>query len=178
MKTPKINIGKLLNQINSFGEDAQRLAVAVTNSTAENIVNDARQRAPVNYGQLRQSIGKTKAEIKNNRSFIFANTPYAAFVEFGTGSKVSVPKGFEQLAVKYKGQGRGNFDQFLDAIRDWCRKKGIDEKLAYPIAVSILRNGIKAQPFLIPAYLTGLNQYGKKLISVLDRNTKLYNNKK
>lgn len=178
MKTPKINIGKLLKQIDSFGYDAKRLAVAQTNVTAENIVNDARQRAPVNYNQLRLSINKTKAEINNNRSYISAGVFYAPYVEFGTGRKVSVPKGFEQLAAKYKGKGPGNFDQFLDAIRDWCRKKGIDEKLAYPFAVSILRNGVRAQPFLIPAYLTGLNQYGKKLVAILERNVKLYNNKK
>ena len=105
MKTPKINISKLLNQINSFGADAQRMAVAVTNLTADSIVSDAKQRSPVDLGQLRQSIGNTTASIGNNRSLIFANAPYAAFVEFGTGGKVRIPSGFEELASRYKGKG-------------------------------------------------------------------------
>ena len=147
MKTPKINIGKLLNQINSFGEDAQRLAVAVTNSTADEIVASAKQKAPVDLGQLRQSIGKTNATVKENRSFIFANTPYAAFVEFGTGGKVSIPKGFEPIAVKFKGRG-------------------------------IRQVNIRPQPYLIPSYIQGVSNYTKKLVAVLQRNVKLYNNKK
>jgi HK97 gp10 family phage protein len=105
MKTPKINISKLLNQIDSFGEDAQRLAVAITNSTAESIVADAKQKVVVDLGQLRQSIGNTTASVGNNRSFVFANAPYSAYVEFGTGGKVSIPKGFEQIAIKFKGNG-------------------------------------------------------------------------
>jgi hypothetical protein len=105
MKTPKIDINRLLNQINSFSDDSQRLAVAITNSTAEDIVSDAQQRVPVDIGQLKQSIGKTTARIIYNKSFIFANTPYAAFVEFGTGGKVVIPKGFEALASPFKGKG-------------------------------------------------------------------------
>ena len=105
MKIPKINIGKLLNQIDAYGAESQRLAVAVTNSTADEIVSNARQRVVVDLGQLRQSIGSTKASVGNNRSFIFANAPYAAYVEFGTGGLVSVPKGFEQIAIKFKGKG-------------------------------------------------------------------------
>lgn len=105
MKTPKINIGKLLNQIDSLGDEAQRMAVAVTNSTADSIVTDAKQRVVVDLGQLRQSIGNTKASIGNNRSFIFASAPYAAYVEFGTGGLVDVPRGFEDIAIKFKGKG-------------------------------------------------------------------------
>jgi HK97 gp10 family phage protein len=178
MKTPKINIGKLLNQINSFGNDAKRMAVAITNSTADSIVADAKQRAPVNFGQLRLSIQNTTATIQLNRSLIFSNAPYSAYVEFGTGSKVKVPPGFEKLASEFKGKGGGSFDDFLDNIRDWCKKKGIDEKLAYPIAVSILRTGIKPQPYFIPAYLVGVANYAKKLSKSIEIETKKYNAKK
>ena len=178
MKTPKINISNLLKQIDSFGNDAKRMAVAITNSTADSIVADAKQRAPVNFGQLRLSIQNTTATIQLNRSLIFSNAPYSAFVEFGTGSKVKVPPGFEKLASEFKGKGGGSFDDFLDNIRDWCKKKGIDEKLAYPIAVSILRTGIKPQPYFIPAYLVGVASYAKKLSKSIEIETKKYNAKK
>jgi len=182
MKTPKIDISKLLTQINSFGEDAKRSAVSITNVTADDIVTDAKQNLTnhktVNYGQLRLSIAKTEATIQVNRSLIFSNAPYSAYVEFGTGTKVQIPAGFESLAAKYRGKGGGTFDQLLENIKDWCRRKGIDEKLAYPIAVSIVRTGIKPQPYFIPAYLQNIPIYEKRLVKTLEREAKKYNAKK
>lgn len=182
MKTPKINISKLLTQIDSFGEDAKRSAVSITNVTADDIVADAQQRLTnnktVNYGQLRLSIAKTDATMQLNRSLIFSNAPYSAYVEFGTGTKVKVPIGFESLAAQFRGKGGGTFDQLLDNIKDWCRRKGIDEKLAYIIAVSIIKTGIKPQPYFIPAYLQNVPIYEKRLLKSLERETKKYNAKK
>jgi len=182
MKTPKINISKLLTQINSFGYDAKRSAVSITNITADDIVTDAKQNLTnhktVNYGQLRLSIAKTEATMQVNRSLIFSNAPYSAYVEFGTGTKVKIPAGFESLAAQFRGKGGGTFDQLLDNIKDWCRRKGIDEKLAYPIAVSIVKTGIKPQPYFIPAYLQNVPIYEKKLTTALAREVKKYNAKK
>jgi hypothetical protein len=178
MKAQKINVSKLLNQINSFGNDAKRMAVGITNVVADSIVADAKQRAPSNFGQLRLSIAKTDATIQLNRSLIFSNAVYSPYVEFGTGTKVKIPAGFESLAAKYRGKGGGSFDDLLDSIRDWCKKKGIDDKLAYPIAVSILRTGIKPQPYFIPAYLIGVASYAKKLSKSIEIETKKYNAKK
>ena len=48
-------------------------------------------------------------------------------------------------------KGKGNFEDGLESIKDWCRKKGIDVKLAYVIFVNILNKGIEPQPFLYPA---------------------------
>lgn len=73
-------LSRLLKDLEAFGEEGARLTVAVTNATAETIVNQAKSRAPVNYGQLRQSIGKTTARVKPivyNISYVFANAPYA-----------------------------------------------------------------------------------------------------
>jgi phage gpG-like protein len=101
----KINITKLLRQLDQFGDEGARLAVAITNSTAEKITNSARLRSPVDLGQLRQSIGNTEATVKQNTSFVFANAPYAAFQNFGTGGLIDIPKGFEELALQFKGKG-------------------------------------------------------------------------
>ena len=101
----KINISKTLSQISAFGHDAERLAVAVTNSTTEDMVTAAQLRVPVNINQLRLSIGKTTARVGYNKSFFFANAPYAAYVEFGTGSGVRIPNGFSDMAAPFKGKG-------------------------------------------------------------------------
>jgi hypothetical protein len=178
----KIDISKLLSQISAFGHDANRLAVAVTNETTQGMVTQAQLRVTsnnsVDKGQLRLSIGKTTARVGYNRSFFFSNAPYAAYVEFGTGAKVSIPKGFEQMAAEFRGKSGGNFDTFVEAIREWCGRKGIDPKLAYIIAVSILRKGLKPRPYLIPSYLEGIQQYPKTLRKVLEVETRKYNAKK
>ena len=101
----KINISKLLSQIESFGQDASRSAVSVTNETTQGMVTNAQLRAPVDFDQLRLSIGKTLATINANRSIFFSNAPYSAYVEFGTGSGVNIPKGFSYLAAPFKGKG-------------------------------------------------------------------------
>ena len=105
----KINISKLLSQISAFGHDANRLAVAVTNETTQSMVTQAQLRVTsnksVDQGQLRLSIGKTTARVGYNRSFFFSNAPYAAYVEFGTGGGVSIPKGFSEMAAPFKGKG-------------------------------------------------------------------------
>jgi HK97 gp10 family phage protein len=105
MKTPKINISKLLKQIESFGVDAERSAVSITNETANNMVTDAKLKAPVDMNQLRLSIGHTTARVGYNKSFFFANAPYSAYVEFGTGGPTIIPKGFDYLASPFKGKG-------------------------------------------------------------------------
>ena len=175
----KINISRLLSQISDFGHDANRSAVSVTNETTQSMVTQAQLRAVVGLsGQLRLSIGKTTARVGYNRSFFFSNAPYAAFVEFGTGARVSIPKGFEQMAAEFRGRSGGNFDTFVEAIREWCKRKGIDTKLAYIIAVSILRKGLNAKPFFIPSYLEGIQQYPKDLRKVLEVQTRKYNAKK
>jgi hypothetical protein len=105
----KINISKLLSQISAFGHDANRLAVAVTNETTQSMVTQAQLRVTSNNsidkGQLRLSIGKTTARVGYNRSFFFSNAPYAAYVEFGTGSGVRIPNGFSEMAAPFKGKG-------------------------------------------------------------------------
>ena len=146
------------------------------NASALKIENQAKRLAPVNFGQLRNSIALTKdGELTYS---VAANASYSAYVEFGTGTKVQIPAGFESLAAKYRGKGGGTFDQLLENIKDWCRRKGIDEKLAYPIAVSIVRTGIKPQPYFIPAYLQNIPIYEKRLLKTLEREAKKYNAKK
>lgn len=105
----KIDISKLLSQISAFGYDANRLAVAVTNETTQSMVTQAKLRVTnnnsIDKGQLRLSINKTPATLESNRSIFFSNAPYSAYVEFGTGSGVSIPKGFSYLAAPHKGKG-------------------------------------------------------------------------
>ncbi len=51
----------------------------------------------------------------------------------------------------------------LDAIREWCRVRGIDEKAAFPIARAISRRGLPERPWLRPAFLAGIVQHANRI---------------
>ena len=147
----------LYNKFNSISEKAKVEVKNEFNASALKIQSTAKRLAPVNFGQLRNSI--YLKETGGNNNFIFtvgASAKYAPYVEFGTGGKVSVPNDFQAYAMKFKGQKGGTFKEMIDALTLWVQRKGIvgknDKSTAYAIAISILRKGIRPQPFLIPAF--------------------------
>lgn len=104
----------------------------------------------VDTGRLRQA---TKTREVNDGIVIFSDVEYAPFVEFGTGKQVRIPPELTQAAATFRGYKRGDFKMFLANLRVWCKRHGIDERAAYPIAIKILNNGLKARPFFFPPYL-------------------------
>ena len=125
------------------------------NASALKIENQAKKLAPVNLGQLRGSIN---TDMINELTYsVEAKASYAPYVEFGTGPQVSVPADFASYAQQFKGKSGGKFKDMVDALTLWVKRKGVgngknDKGLAYVIALSILRKGMRPQPFLIPAY--------------------------
>jgi len=125
------------------------------NASALKIENQAKRLAPVNLGQLRKSIAlKKDSELTYT---VEVNASYAAYVEFGTGPQTNVPADFTSYAQQFKGKSGGKFKDMVIALTLWVKRKGIgngknDKGLAYIIALSILRKGMRPQPFLIPAY--------------------------
>lgn len=127
------------------------------------VVGKAITRAPKNIASLSNSI---RYEPLNKGFAIIAGVNYAAYVEFGTRSYVKIPEGLSLYAAQFKGTGTGDFKTFLKNIQAWCKKKGIEEKAAYPIAVSILRNGIKPQPFFFNSYFEELKVLEQNLNNI------------
>ncbi len=132
----------------------------------QNVVRDAKQLVSINSsdegGLLRgidSSIGSLSVTITSRQN-------YSAYIEFGTrkfaASYVSsLPADWQTFAATFKGRGEGDFKTFLLSIMRWVKRKGIDNKAAYPIAMKILRNGIRPRPFLYPSI--------KKNIPVLEK---------
>jgi len=126
------------------------------NASIIKIENQAKRLAPVNFGQLRGSIAYSKdSELTYS---VAANASYSAYVEFGTGGKVKIPAGYEQLAASFKGKKGGKFDDMVDALMKWGLAKGYikagkdAKKHAFYMAIKILKRGLTPQPFLIPSY--------------------------
>ena len=158
-------VGSTISELRKFGEKAEKLINAETQSTAFNIEEDAKKRAPKNFGKLAQSISHLK--VKPALYKVTVNELYGAYMEFGIGTKISVPAEFADMAATFKGKKQGTFKQGLEAIKVWCKAKGIPEEAAYPIFAKILGAGISPQPFLYPAYIKGKSEYAKNLNNLL-----------
>ena len=142
-----------------LSEDVKTNIKNEVNASALKIQSDAKKLAPVNLGTLRNTIYLVE-ENKGSNEFIFgvgASASYAPYVEFGTGGKVSIPNGYQDYASQFKNKKDGKFKDMVLALTEWVLKKGIasgkqSKSVAYAIAISILRKGMRPQPFLIPAF--------------------------
>ena len=156
-------INKVVDEIRKFGIATEKIIEAETRASAEAMVLDAKQRAPKNFGKLAQSISAEK--IRETHYKISVNESYGAYMEFGTGHKVKVPAEFNEIALQFKGSGRGpqlkgnSFQDGLDSVTEWCRAKGIPIIQAKWIFLKILGAGVNPQPFLYPAWVKGKKDY-------------------
>ena len=158
-------LASTIAELRAYGKDIDKMIDAETESIAFQIETDAKKLAPKNFGKLAQSI--SHAKVKPALYKVTVNELYGAYMEFGTGSKVNVPAEFADMAATFKGKKQGTFKQGLEAIKVWCKSKGIPEEAAYPIFAKILGAGINPQPFLYPAWVKGKKDYQNNLERVL-----------
>jgi HK97 gp10 family phage protein len=178
MATITLDIKGINETLAKFNKLEKNVKAGIKNEVASSILNiysDAKKLAPINIGTLRGSIFKDEVS-KSENVFMFtvgAKASYAPYIEFGTGGKVSVPSGYADYAMQFKGKTGGKFIDMVKALAEWVSKKGItgtysvktqrrtgskstqnkqNLSAAYVIAISILRKGLRAQPFLIPAF--------------------------
>jgi HK97 gp10 family phage protein len=164
----------LMTKMNKMSNDIQENVLYEVNASALNVQSNAKKYVPVNLGQLRNSIQLKESLSSGKLVFtIGSKLSYAPYIEFGTGGKVSIPNGYSEFANQFRGKTGGTFAQLLKALIEWVKRKGIvgtysvktgrrtggkaiqqkqNESAAYAIAISILRKGLRPQPFLIPAY--------------------------
>jgi hypothetical protein len=157
---------QVIAELKKFGKDAEKKINAETEAIAFQIESEAKKLAPKNFGKLAQSISHKK--VKDMTYKVTVNEIYGVYMEFGTGSKVNIPAEFKDMAATFKGKKQGTFKQGLEAIKVWCRAKGIDEKAAYPIFAKILGAGVNPQPFLYPSWVKGKKDYLDNLKKALN----------
>lgn len=78
---------------------------------------------------------------------VVSGANYAGYVEFGTRSRVEIPTGLEAVASEVQAQKTSTSVSAKEAIFAWCKRKGIDEKLWYPIFISLMTKGMHAHPY-------------------------------
>lgn len=162
MATITIDIKGMSEALGKFDKYSKKVQAEIKDevgASALKIYSDAKRLAPVNLGTLRNTIFIESVSPAANQ-FMFtigASARYAPYIEFGTGGKVSIPKGYESYASQFKTKTGGTFKEMVKALMMWVEKKGIasgkqTKSVAYMIALSILRKGLRPQPFLIPAF--------------------------
>ena len=111
------NLSEVLKKLDTLDAKVQQDVKDEVNASALNIQSGAKKLAPVNFGQLRNSIYLKEQNVEKGYVFtVGASASYAPYVEFGTGGKVSIPKGFEELAGSFKGRKGGKFKDMVDAL--------------------------------------------------------------
>lgn len=108
-------VDKLFRKLQRVGKLIEDDIEAVTEATAYEISNKASSLAPnggVHSGVTGTYRGTLKGSMYTEKLSkmeyaIGSKASYAPYVEFGTGSRVQVPKGWEDLAWSYYVNGKG-----------------------------------------------------------------------
>lgn len=173
MLSIKLNgLDNLIATVEKTAKRAESETKVALTKFAKNTETEAKRLAPANEGRLRNSINGT---VDGFTAKITVTADYAAYLEFGTRKfaaryVATLPQDWQSYAVTFRGKGGGTFDQFIQDIMQWVRQKGIGglktksgrtseskssldamQQAAYAIALNILQNGIRPQPFVYPA---------------------------
>jgi len=167
MITADVNTKQLqraLRKLEQAGSEIRAKGELEIERSARIIESQAKRNAPTGANnRLKTSIDVRGSKLTRE---VYTDVKYAPYVEFGTKSKVEIPPGLEGYAMQFKGGG-GSYEDFEASIKRWAQLKGIPEEAVYPIMKSILHKGVKAQPFLFPAFFAEQPQLLKRLKKVL-----------
>lgn len=162
-----VGLGELIKSIDLADEQLVRRIDMEMQASCLQIERDAKRMAPYNVGRLSQLIKATKKGVLNYEIVSAAN--YSSYMEFGTKSYVMVPAGWDEFAVQYEGVSIDSGGVTLkQAIYEWARQKGIDEKWWYWIYKKIMLMGVKPHPFFIPA-LVELGKLEIRIANILGK---------
>ncbi len=121
-----------LSKFNSLPDEVKQAVDDELTATAEQIASDARILAPKDFGKLS---GTDDLKLTRNEPLlkqVSALADYAAYVEFGTGSKVRITPGIpglEAYAYQFFVNGKGYlparpffFPAYLEATKDLIKR--------------------------------------------------------
>lgn len=149
-------IETVMAKFKSYSMEVQSDIQAAINDWADRTARDAKQLVSANSSNEGMLLNSIHPDYGTGSASVVASAKYAAYIEFGTRKYAasyvgSLPADWSSYANTFKGKAGGSFKDMLLNIMKWCRSKGIDKKAAYPIARSILINGIRPRPFLYPS---------------------------
>lgn len=152
LKTKKEDIKGFIALSKMYGKMVAKKVDRLVQDNALLVETEAKLNAPKGLDSILRGSIKTQKDQEMKR-IVVADTHYAPYVEFGTKTKVDIPAGLEEYAKQFKGgESKGGFKEAEDSIKRWGRFKGVPEENLDFLVLNIMKNGIKAQPFLFPAF--------------------------
>jgi len=98
-------IDKLITELKNYSEKVYTGIDNAMQESARNVQRQAIIDAPSDMSTLRRSIQVKPIKEETWSGYeIFSLLPYAPYVEFGTGTRVTIPTGYEEYAMQFKGQ--------------------------------------------------------------------------
>jgi HK97 gp10 family phage protein len=98
-------IDKLITELKNYSEKVNTDINNSVKAAALNVETRAKMDCPVDMGTLRSSINTRPIKDEDGYGYeVFTPLEYAPYVEFGTGTRVSIPTGYEEYAMQFKGQ--------------------------------------------------------------------------
>ena len=98
-----VNLADVFKDLDKLDVKIQAEVRDEMNASALTIQSNAKRAAPVDLGFLRNSIYLKEDSKKQEVVFtVGAKAKYAPYIEFGTGTEVTVPAGYEELAIVFK----------------------------------------------------------------------------
>jgi HK97 gp10 family phage protein len=100
---------QVLNRLKSISKEAELGVKSSVVRNTDQIYAEALANVPVLDGYLRGSGNTSYSDNQLTGTVAFGGNaaPYAPYVEFGTGSGVNVPQGFEAYAMQFYVNGKG-----------------------------------------------------------------------
>jgi HK97 gp10 family phage protein len=95
-----VSVTKTIGNLRQFDKNIQAKGWQAMREAGFMIERDAKDNAPVKTGRLASSI-RTNYSKSNFSVENWTNVEYAPFVEFGTGTKVSIPAGYQEFAAQF-----------------------------------------------------------------------------
>lgn len=160
-------LDKLVKKLGAIPDAVSQEIDAEMAAVMNEFINRAVQDAPVDQGVLKNEITMSRNGLMDYTGVSSAN--WSAFVEFGTRNRVQVPGEYSDYAAQFKGSSTGSSKSFFDSIKDWVKRKGIDEGAAFPIFISILRQGTRPHPYFFKQLPQAQADINKNLQGVVKR---------
>lgn len=167
----------VVKRFDQLSRNTQAEIQSELNGWADDTATDAKMIVSKQSGDTGYLMNSIHPIYGNGGASVVVSSEYAAYVEFGTRKYAasyvgSLPADWSALANQFKGKSAtgGDFKQFVKNLKEWARRTGkLDEKYAYMAAKKILREGLKARPFLYPAVLKNLPQLEKNIKAILTK---------
>jgi len=165
-------LDEAIKALTKYSDEVKRDTATAINMTMLAVQSKAklsvRANGTSNTGRLLSSIKTIEANEGDLVAITYSDADYAPYVEFGTKTKVDIPTGLESYASQFKGKG-GSFEDLVDKISAWARLRGIPQENVKFIAMKIAKYGVKAQPFLFPAWESERPKFLKAISKVIKR---------